>query len=71
MRLTAAYRSLSRPSSASSAKASTVCPYYLHINLAALARAPVCKLHTLYYRDRLCVSHYSAVKVPLLSAQTL
>ena len=27
--LTAAYRSLSRPSSASSAKASTVCPYHL------------------------------------------
>lgn len=27
--LTAAYRSLSRPSSASCAKASTVCPWYL------------------------------------------
>ena len=29
VRLTAAYRSLTRPSSASSAKASTVCPYHL------------------------------------------
>ena len=32
VRLTLAYRSLSRPSSALCAKASTVCPYYLFIN---------------------------------------
>ena len=35
VRLTAAYRSLPRPSSASSAKASTVCPYYLYLCLTS------------------------------------
>ena len=45
--LTAAYRSLSRPSSASSAKASTVCPYHLlldgsvHTYTPAASRSPV------------------------------
>ena len=33
LRLTAAYRSLPRPSSTSYAKASTVCPYYLHLTI--------------------------------------
>ena len=40
--LTAAYRSLSRPSSASCAKASTVCPYHLLLdgsNILALRRS--------------------------------
>ena len=38
-RLTAAYRSRPRPSSAPGAKASTVCPYYLDGELHARPRA--------------------------------
>ena len=43
VRLTVAYRSLSRPSSASCAKASTVCPYHLLFDG---------QVHTLYARPR-------------------
>ena len=40
-RLTAAYRSRSRPSSTLGAKASTMCPYYLDGDLGrALSRSP-------------------------------
>ena len=39
LHLTAAFRSLSRPSSADIAKASTVCSYYLNL----------CKIHTLTF----------------------
>ena len=45
--LTVAYRSLSRPSSASCAKASTVCPYHLLFNgLNILVCCPLFREHT-------------------------
>ena len=44
LQLSATYRSLSRPSSASIAKASTVCPY--HLNLYTLAYAKVSTLQS-------------------------
>jgi hypothetical protein len=40
-RLTAAYRSRPRPSSAPGAKASTVCPYYLDGEISTLSRRGV------------------------------
>ena len=42
-RLTAAYRSRPRPSSAPGAKASTVCPYYLDGELRIVARRQRCE----------------------------
>jgi hypothetical protein len=47
-RLTAAYRSRPRPSSAPGAKASTVCPYYLDGELHGHPKAIV-EMNTLYF----------------------
>ena len=47
-RLTAAYRSRPRPSSAPGAKASTVCPYYLDGELRGRPKA-ITEMNTLYF----------------------
>ena len=46
-RLTAAYRSRPRPSSAPGAKASTVCPYYLDGELHVRLREAIAEMNTL------------------------
>ena len=70
--LTAAYRSLSRPSSASSAKASTVCPYHLLSNsmvryihtLAGRVRPRPARSDAIFLKKKISsLSRYAALKV--------
>ena len=51
LRLPAAYRSLPRPSSAVSAKASTVCPYYLNLHSTDLSNFTYSAVKVLLVRD--------------------
>ena len=67
--LTVAYRSLSRPSSASCAKASTVCPYHLlldgsvHTYTPAASRSPV-RSDAIFLKKKISsLSRYAALKV--------
>ena len=69
VRLTVAYRSLSRPSSASCAKASTVCPYHLLLDgwcftyTRGPSRAACDQMRSSLKRKISSLSRYAALKV--------